>query len=283
MRPQGAMKAMPADAEINREDGPIFNWSPAAEGARAPPYRASVARMSTESESLAERAYARLRHGLILGQIAPGECFTLGLLARQLGTSVTPVRDALSQLAAADALHHSRQSGVVAPVLSCSELDELLQLRLSIEGFAFANVAPHYRASDRRGFKVLHADLVGVAELNDPTRFAAAVWPLRWAILGVARSGVLAMLLERIWCRLGPTFTQRAAKIDQRIRISSLLGTVVSAIGRRDLEQARKALVEEIVAGTLPWGGAAEPSARSPVPSARRKATIHCECGAGHE
>jgi DNA-binding GntR family transcriptional regulator len=280
------MRAKPADAEINRGNRPSFNVSSAAEGARALPYRASVARMSVESESLAERTYARLRHGLIVGQIAPGECFTLGLLARQFGTSVTPVRDALSQLAAADALHHSRQSGVVAPVLSCSELDELLQLRLSIEGVAFANVAPHYRASDWRGFKVLHADLVRVAEFDDSTRFAAAVWPLRRAILGVARSGVLSMLLERIWCRLGPTFTQRAADIAQRRRISYLLGTVVTAIGRRDLEQARKALVEEIVAGTLPCGGAAEPSAPSRVPSdrsAHRKTTRHCECGAGHE
>ena len=286
MRLQGAMKALPAYAEIDREDWPFFNLSPASEGARAVTHRASSARMSTEPESLAERTYARLRHGLIVGQIAPGECITVGALARQLGTSVTPVRDALSKLAAADALRQSRQSGVVAPVLSRSELDELLQLRLSIEGFAFANVAPHYRASDWRGFKVLHADLGRAAEFDDFTRFAAAVWPLRRAILGVAHSSVLAMLLAQIWCRLGPTFTHRAADIEHRRRISYLLGTVVTAIGRRDLEQARKALVDEIVAGTVPCCGADEPSAPSLVPSdtsARRKATNHCESSSGHE
>ncbi len=286
MRLQGAMKALPADAEIKREDWPIFNLSPASEGAHALPHRASSARISTESESLAARTYARLRHGLIVGQIAPGECITVGALAHQLGTSVTPVRDALSLLAATDALRRSRRSGVVAPVLSCSDLDELLQLRLAIEGFAFANVAPHYRASDWRGFKLLHADLGRVAELDESTRFAAAVWPLRRAILGVARSSVLTMLLERIWCRLGPTFTHRAADIEQRRRISYLLGTVVTAIGLRDLEQARTALVDEIVAGTVPCCGADEPSAPPLVPSAtsaRRKAPSHCESGAGHE
>ena len=153
MRLQGAMKALPADAEINREDWPIFNLSPASEGAHALPHRASSARISTESESLAARTYAAETWAYRRSD-RPRRMYYGGALARQLGTSVTPVRDALSLLAAADALRRSRRSGVVAPVLSCSELDELLQLRLAIEGFAFANVAPHYRASDWRGFKV---------------------------------------------------------------------------------------------------------------------------------
>jgi DNA-binding GntR family transcriptional regulator len=242
--------------------------------------------MSTESETLAERTYARLRHGLIVGQIAPGECITVGALARQLGTSVTPVRNALSQLAAADALRHDRQSGLVAPILSDSELDELLQLRLAIEGFAFANAAPHYRASDHRAFEVLHADLVRVAELDGSARFAATVWPFRRAVLGVARSSVLTMLLERLWCRLGPTFTYMLATVEQRRHISCLLGTIITAIGRHDLEQARKALVDEIVAGMAPSCGADQPSEPRVFPSAMTvhyKAPSDFESGADHE
>lgn len=275
---QGAMKALPASVKNNREDWPIFDLSLASEDAHTLRCRAS--------QTLAERAYTRLRHALIVGQIAPGEWITVGALARQLGTSVTPVRDALSRLAAADALRQSRQSGVVAPILTGSELDELLQLRLAIEGFAFANAAPHYRASDWRGFKVLHADLGKVAELDGSARFAAAVWPLRRAILGVARSSVLTMLVERIWCRFGPTFTCMAAATEQRRRISCLLGTIVTAIGRHDLEQARKVLVDEIVGGTVASCGTDEPSAPPLFPSAMTAHYMtpsHFESGADHE
>ena len=57
MRLQGAMKALPADAEINREDWPIFDLSPASEGAHALPHRAAR-HVSPESE-IARRAHLR--------------------------------------------------------------------------------------------------------------------------------------------------------------------------------------------------------------------------------
>jgi len=281
VRLQGAMKVPLAGVKKSREGWPMFALSLASEGAYARRLRAG-----SESETLVQRAHAKLRHGLIVGQIAPGDCITVGALARQLGTSVTPVRNALSQLAAADALRHGRQSGLVVPILSGSELDELLQLRLAIEGFAFANAASHYCASDRRVFEVLHADLGRLAELDGSARFAAALWPLRCALLGVARSSVLTMLVQRLWCRLGPTFTHMLAAVEQRRHIACLLGTIVTAIGRHDLEQARTALVDEIRAGMALSCAADQPSDPPFFPSAmteHNRGRGLFESGADHE
>jgi DNA-binding GntR family transcriptional regulator len=238
------------------------------------------------SKTLAERIFARLKHRLIIGQIAPGECLTVRALARQLGTSATPVRNALSQLAAADALRSGGQSGVAAPVLGSSELDELVDLRLAVEGLAFANAAPHYRAADRHAFKVLHADLRRVAEADCSAQFAAAVWPLRRAILGVTRPSALTMLVERLWCRLGPTFTSLLASVEQRRRISFLFGTIVAAIGRCDLEHARKVLGDEITAGIAPACGASQRSDPRFLPSintAPHEYPTYLECGSSHD
>jgi len=282
-----AMKVLPHTTDRNDEGWPISEPMLDSEGTQVLLSQAFSARNVAATDSLAECAYARLRYALIVGQVAPGECLTLGALARWFGTSVTPVRDAMSRLAAAEALHQNRQSGVVVPMLTSVEIDELLQLRLAIEGFAFAIAAPNHRVSDWRGFKVLHADLSRVAERDDPVRFAAAVWSVRVAILGLARPSVLAMLVDRIWCRLGPTFTRMATDIEQRRRISCLLADIVAAIGRRDLEQARKAVMDEITAGMAPSRGAVadEPSAPPLVlisMSARRKAPSDHESGAAH-
>jgi DNA-binding GntR family transcriptional regulator len=281
------MMALPRKTSMVHENWPIFGPLLDPDGVDAPLGQAFSAGASAAVETLAERTYARLRYALIVGQFAPGECITLGALARQLGTSVTPVRDALSRLAAADALHQNRQLGVVVPLLSRADLDELWQLRLAIEGFAFANAAPHHRVSDWRVFKVLHADLHRAAERDDPARFAAAVWSLRRAILGLVRSSVLAMLVDRIWCRLGPTFTYMAADIARRRRISCHLGAIVAAIGSRDLDQARRTVVDEIAIGTAPLCNAVadELPAPSLVPIstiAGRKDPSHRRSGADY-
>jgi GntR family colanic acid and biofilm gene transcriptional regulator len=281
------MLALPRKTQRDHEDWPIVGPLLDSVGVDAPLSQAFSAGTPAAVDTLAERTYARLRYALIVGQFAPGESITLGALARQLGTSVTPVRDALSRLAAADALHQNRQSGVVVPLLSGADLDELWRLRLAIEGFAFANAAPHHRVSDWRVFKVLHADLCRAAEREDAARFAAAVWSLRAAFLGLLRSSVLAMLVDRIWCRLGPTFTYMAVDIARRRRISCHLGVIVAAIGGRDLDQARRALVDEIAIGTAPLCSAIadELPAPSLVPIstiAGRKDLSRRESGADH-
>ena len=246
MRLQDRVSVVPFEAGAIKAAWPISGPCPDLNGAQA------VTAHAAPAESLVERAYARLRYALIVGQVIPGQRITLGALAHQLGTSMTPVRDALSRLAAADALQHSREVGVIVPVLSQAELDELLRLRLAIEGTAFTNAAMLHRKADWRGFKLLHADLCRVSEGNDPVRFAAAVWALRAAMLGLARSSMLSMFVDRIWCRLGPTFTQRAANDETRALLAFLLGEIVSAIGQRDPEQAHAAVVREIKAG-MSW------------------------------
>jgi DNA-binding GntR family transcriptional regulator len=243
--------------------------------------------IATQAEPLVERAYARLRYALIVGQVAPGQRITLGALAHQLGTSMTPVRDALSRLAPAEALQHSREVGVIVPVLNHVELEELLRLRLAIEGLAFSNAAMLHRKADWRGFRLLHADLCRMGEGDDPVRFAAAVWELRAAILGLARSSMSSMFMDRIWCRLGPTFTQKAASSATRRQLALLMGEIVGAIGQRDPEQAYRAVIAEIKAGTIdqPCTENRELPAPPLVPgaaSADRKAQEFAQSGANH-
>src|SRR3569833_465211 len=244
MRLQDRVSVVPFEAGAIKAAWPISGPCPNTHNPE------TVVPQAAPAESLVVRAYARLRYALIVGQVIPGQRITLGALAHQLGTSMPPVRDALSRLAAADALQHRREVGGIVPVLSRPELDELLRLRLAIEGTAFTNAAMLHRKADWRGFKLLHADLCRVSEGNDPVRFAAAVWALRAAMLGLARSSMLSMFVDRIWCRLGPTFTQRAANDETRGLLAFLLGEIVSAIGQRAPEQAHAAVDAEIKAGT---------------------------------
>ena len=55
-------------------------------------------------ESMSQGVYRHLRERLIAGQFSPGERLTLDAVARALGTSHMPVREAIRRLAAERAL-----------------------------------------------------------------------------------------------------------------------------------------------------------------------------------
>src|ERR1700756_3397844 len=97
MRSQGKSSAVSFEAGATDAAWPISGSCPDFNGAQV------LAAQSGPAEPLVERAHARLRYALIVGQVIPGQRMTLGALAHQLGTSMTPVRDALSRLAAAGA------------------------------------------------------------------------------------------------------------------------------------------------------------------------------------
>ena len=59
---------------------------------------------ASPAETLTQRAHQELRAALLRGDFLPGTALTLRALAERLGTSIMPVREAVSRLAAEQAL-----------------------------------------------------------------------------------------------------------------------------------------------------------------------------------
>ena len=74
--------------------------------------------MDTTSDSFVDRAYERLKRMAIGYHLKPGERLNEGELAKQLGVSRTPLREALNRLAMEGFLRFSPGKGFF-----CRELD----------------------------------------------------------------------------------------------------------------------------------------------------------------
>ena len=83
-----------------------------------------------------DSTYARLRQWVTVGNFLPGERLKIHDIAQQLGVGVTPVRAALQRLAAEGALVNVPHAGMLVPRLSAAEFDDVLQMRLLLEGEA---------------------------------------------------------------------------------------------------------------------------------------------------
>ncbi|HLH66980.1 MAG TPA: GntR family transcriptional regulator [Solirubrobacteraceae bacterium] len=104
--------------------------------------RTGITPISTESQSLVDRVSHAVRRAILEGRLRPGEALSISDLARDLGVSLSPVREALQRLSGQGlVLLRPARTAIVAP-LELSDLQELYRLRRLIEVDAAARAAP---------------------------------------------------------------------------------------------------------------------------------------------
>ena len=84
----------------------------------------------------AETAYAVLREAILSNILSPGARLRADELAKQLGVSKTPVREALRKLQAEDLIVVSAGNALTVKVLSEKQLFEIYYTREALEGMA---------------------------------------------------------------------------------------------------------------------------------------------------
>ncbi|MGE3063977.1 MAG: GntR family transcriptional regulator [Hyphomicrobiaceae bacterium] len=89
--------------------------------------------MDSPSDSFVDRAYEQLRRMAIGYHLKPGERLNEGELAKQLGVSRTPLREALNRLATEGFLRFSPGKGFFCRELDPKEIYDLYQLRKALE------------------------------------------------------------------------------------------------------------------------------------------------------
>ena len=141
-------------------------------------HNVAAAPMTAEA-NLREQVQQRLRLDIVSGEVGPGTILSVPGLARTLGISTTPVREALLQLSDDGLLQPLRNRGfcVVEPTLE--DLRNLFEVRLQLETSAFV--------------KLVRSGLADVAEL---TRQADEI--ARAVIDVVARHGLRRLTHRKV-------------------------------------------------------------------------------------
>src|SRR3954469_19875863 len=94
-----------------------------------------------EREPLWDLAHTQLQDALLAGKFEPGTVLTLRSLAESFGTSITPVRDAVTRLVAQGVLQQGPRNSAIVPHLARRQLADLTLVRRSLEGRAAREAA----------------------------------------------------------------------------------------------------------------------------------------------
>src|SRR5690625_5079420 len=84
--------------------------------------------------SQAEVAYRGLRRLVREGRLKPGQIFSEGAVAAELGVGRTPIREVVSRLAHEGLLLRLPKRGVMVKSLGLDDVHELYEVRRSLEG-----------------------------------------------------------------------------------------------------------------------------------------------------
>lgn len=102
-----------------------------------------IVSLPPESETLTEQVLRQLQAAIVKGEIAPGAKISEPELARAYGISRGPLREALHRLEGQKLLVRVPHVGARVVSLSREELNELYQIRESLEGLACRLAAEH--------------------------------------------------------------------------------------------------------------------------------------------
>ncbi|HEY1949959.1 MAG TPA: GntR family transcriptional regulator [Bryobacteraceae bacterium] len=93
------------------------------------------------NRSIREKAYLLIQHKIALGELAPGSAVSEIPLAQELGSSRTPIREALGQLAAEGILEQTPNRGTVVVQFGRQDIIDLYELREALEVYAVGKAA----------------------------------------------------------------------------------------------------------------------------------------------
>ena len=195
-------------------------------------------------ESLGDAIYDRVSQDLVRGKLRPNQRITIRGLAETLGTSSTPVRDAVQRLLQDDALVQRSLRDVRVPVLSAAQYLEIAIIRSELEGLAAARAAMVATPADIARLRLL-------TERNEEA-IAAARWTeaaeynqqFHFALAEIAQMPVLLGVLTRLWLRMGPLIAgyYSGAKVDMVHQHHAL----IAAFEAGDAAAARAAINTDI-------------------------------------
>lgn len=207
-----------------------------------------IARIERD-DTLADKAYERLRMALMAGNFRPGDSLSIRQLAGILGISATPARDAISRVLWERGLQSGPHRTVVVPRLDADALREIYDVRLNLEGLAAGMAATRFTKADVKDLERAYAAHVKAVDARDYRGALAANEVFHFQIYDRCDNATLVELIRGLWLRLGPSLNLLYPKYDLTRQGVGHHTEIAEAIKQGNAKRARKAVEDDLKDG----------------------------------
>lgn len=156
------------------------------------------------SKSLSAQIYAQLKYQLMAARLQPGDRLKIRDMAHSLGTSETPVREALLQLVRDGALEMKPGYYIRVRRLTLREYLELREIRLLLEPHAAVKALPNVDDAFIAELEQVHETLIRAELEKDYPTALLANYEFHFSVYRRSEMPQLIDILERLWVQIGP-------------------------------------------------------------------------------
>ena len=149
-----------------------------------------------------ERTYTIIKDRIHVGTIAPLERLNIDAIARELGVSPIPVREALRRLEAEGWVRFTPNVGAVVSPVDATSWEQAMVALAVLEGAASGEASQNLRKSDLTRLRKIAAAMEDAAAHADPRRFSRLNRTLHAVIVARCPNACLTELIEQTNARL---------------------------------------------------------------------------------
>lgn len=192
------------------------------------------------SGTAADTAYTVLRRAIVEGVLKPGFRVRADELAKVLGVSKTPVREALRKLEAEELIHVQPRGGLVVSSLSEAQLLEIYYIREALEGMAARLAAETANPIELSMLKGILDEFRSGVSVGDDKLLRIIVRKFWLKVYEASRNTRLIRLLLEFQQQVDRFGRSTMSSPGRAEEVEACLNELIKAFERRDAEGAER-------------------------------------------
>ena len=201
-----------------------------------------------EHTTLAEKAYEKVRSGLISARFEPGEILRIRSLATEYGISATPVREALQRLVAENALELQPNKSFRVPVLSTARFEEVRRIRCALEPMAAELACANITTEDLATLVLLAEQMDHSIEHLNRADYTIQNEQFHFYVYEKANSPLLLDMIRDLWVQVAPFFNRLFQGPEYLSNSNYWHKQIVSALETADAQKVKFGVFSDIEA-----------------------------------
>ncbi len=157
------------------------------------------------SETLTEAVFKRLSSAIMEGVFVPGAKISTREIAADLGVSPTPAREALLRLVGVSVLEMPNARTIKIPKLTVGRHEEIVRIRLQLEGLAAEIAAPMLTLDDVSKLEIFQLGLSAGYAAKNTRQILSNNRAFHFHIYERCEMPLLISMIENCWLLMGPS------------------------------------------------------------------------------